>query len=318
MVEAGDIVQRAQQLVADLLVAGATIGAVGVEPGSEQADEARRERRVRDERLVDVVHREGGADLSQVGADRTQDDDVTPVHTRLQDERVEAVTLGGARPDREERPLECHCTGVVAPHLCVMQAQGEVGDVPRRAVHEAHILGAIVDHLDAERGEHGQHLGERPGGGAHDPEEPPTGIVASGVQVHRDSAGAVQPLDAPHIGDRLVGCRGVLVRLREGGAVSGEQPSSHLLVVHAVQGVDEPGVPRADRGFEAGVELRDIDRRNVDAPRHPQHAVQLGQRRIPDLRGVLDELGAVRLGEQGLDAESDGRVVPIARHVHER
>ena len=96
-----------------LLARGALVAArlgvvegVGVEAGLEELDEAARDAGVGDEGRLDVVLRERRAGLAQVLRDGAQDDDLAPGQPGAQHERVEAVGLGVAVPDRPEGVLE--------------------------------------------------------------------------------------------------------------------------------------------------------------------------------------------------------------------
>ena len=167
LVQARDGLQAGGDCVGDLLL-GAVASpsrtgcrAVRVEPGLEQLDQLGRERGVGHECGLLVLDAERGPDLSQVPGDRAQDDHLPPVQAGGEDEGVQGVALGAARPDGDERLLErIRRRAVIAPDLGAGSAQAEVVDVHIGVVAVGDLVRPLVDDLQAEVGEHRQHVGQ--------------------------------------------------------------------------------------------------------------------------------------------------------------
>ena len=111
--------------------------------------------------LLDVVLAERRAGLAQVLGVGAQHHRLPPGQPGPQDQRVEAVALGVARPDRGEGVLEQR-PGVVDGQLARrLVAQPEVVDPGRGAAGALDLVGPLVDDLDAHLLQPRQHQRQR-------------------------------------------------------------------------------------------------------------------------------------------------------------
>ena len=78
----------------------------GIEVVAEELDEEARDGGMARQRLLDVGLAEGHADLAEVLGVGAQDDHLVPFELGAEDQAIEAVVLGLAVPDADERVLE--------------------------------------------------------------------------------------------------------------------------------------------------------------------------------------------------------------------
>ena len=81
-------------------VAGDAVEEVGVEPDGEQVDELAGDLGLGHQGRLDILLAEGRPGLTEVLGHGAQDDDLAPGEPGTEDERVEAVRLDPAVPDR--------------------------------------------------------------------------------------------------------------------------------------------------------------------------------------------------------------------------
>ena len=166
MVEARDVVEGAVDAVLELAgpgAAGLAVGrevavAAGVEAGLEQRDEGAGDVDVLLERVLDVVLREGRAALPHVLRVGPQHGRLPPGQPDGEHQRVEAVDLVVALPDRGDGVLEELARTRTAAGGGSAARSRRCSDSPLEAVEA---VGPLVDDLDAHRGQRRQHLGQR-------------------------------------------------------------------------------------------------------------------------------------------------------------
>ena len=135
-----------------------------------------------------VVQREGGADLPQVLGVGPHDRDLAPPEPGAEHQPVQPVVLQVAAPDHGEGLLEAlaHPVGLEVGDLLV--AQPEVVDPDRLRAGRPHLVGALVDDVDAHVLQQRQDVGEGDGLAVPEQLEPQRarrGLQRS-VQVHRE------------------------------------------------------------------------------------------------------------------------------------
>ena len=139
------------------LVAGVQAALARVEPGLEELHQQPGDVDVVAQRVLDVVERERRVALAHVLRVGAQHRRLPPGQAGAEHQRVEPVDLVVAVPDRAQGVLE-QLAGQGRDGLAV--AQAELVD-ERRAAQALELVGPLVDDLDAHRGQHRQHLGQR-------------------------------------------------------------------------------------------------------------------------------------------------------------
>ena len=326
VVQAGDVVEGVEHALGDLvglLGAGGVGGpavAVGVEAGPPQRDQVAGHAGVRDQGVLEVVLRVGGAGLPEVLRDGAQDDDLAPGQVRGQDELVEPVGLGTAVPDRGDGSLEQLAEAVVragVPERPLGHAEAEVVDVQGGAVGPLDLERLLVDDLDAHVGEDRQDVGERERLDAEQLE--PADVarpVERAVERHARAAALAEPVEVAHVGEALADGEGLLVRRREGAAEAVEEPVALLLAVGVAQHVAEavrPGAAHLDQALLQGVELRGVEGAHAPAALDADDELQPRERRLADPGGELDVDAAEGLPEDLGHPQPHRRVVAVAR-----
>ncbi len=307
LVQRDDLVERAVQLLqqtVDQLVPGAL--PLGGHPGLEEVHQQPRGVHVGAERVLHVRLGERGAGLPQVLRVRAQHHGLPPVETGPQHQVVEVVVLRPAGPHRREGVLE-PLARVVARHV-LGHPQPEVVDPRRGPVRAAQLVRALVDDLDAEPLEHGQHRGERDRlTRAVDLEA----ALACGrahrlVQAEREvavAAGRGELLQVLEVGDR--GARRVvgLVALGERLAVAAQQLRGALLADLRGQRLGEAVGPGPGGLHQAGLDAVDVGVGELlegGARLDADDEVQPGEDRLGVPRGVVDA-GAAELFLEDVD-----------------
>ena len=329
LVEAPDVLQRLMDGVGNRRLRLGSLGAdlaripLRVQAGLEQVDELSRDHWVRDERRLDVVLRERRPGLPEVLREHAEDDHLTPGQAGAEHERVEPVRLRGAGPHRADGVLEQQPPRVAvtsdAPVLGTPGAQPEVVDVDTDTVAARHLVGALVDHLHPEVGEHRQHPGECQWSSAVELE--PALVRRRAlvlVESHLDGVVGVEHLNAPDVGDGYPGMDVLLVCLGKRLAVQTDQPSPGLFADPAAKRLDEVLVPGAGRVDDLALEGRLVDLRDGRPLADPHDEVQPGQRRLGDASRVVDALGVERPPQDLLHLEPDRRVVAVAGQEDQR
>ena len=283
---------------------------VGVEAGVEQADQDAGQRGIALQRFFHVALRERHAELQQVFGIGAQHRDPAPAQTGQADQFVEAVVFRLAAPDRAE--------GLLEVGLDMLGAQARHGRFQREVLddHAAAVdvqgVGVFGQHLHAEVFQHRQRV--RQGDLAVQTEQLEAQRAVLLVQVEGQTAFGLQALHLADVVDALRRRHGLNVALRHGGQIARGQRDAALLAEALDQGVAQLVLPVADDGAELGFQrLQVVGRRLVAAVADQQ--VQLGQRRIADLQGLVDALAAERGHQHGLDAGADLGVEAVFRQV---
>ena len=277
---------------------------------------------MRDEGVLEVVLRVGGAGLAQVLRHGAQHDDLAPGELGREHEPVEAVALGAAVPDRGDGALEEVAQLVVRallPDGGVGHAQAEVVDVQVDAVGAGHLEGLLVDDLDAHVAEDRQDVGEAE---RVDPEqlEPAdvVGRVGRAVERHAGAGTDAEPVEVGEVGHALVDREGLLVDRREGTPEPVHEAVALLLAVRGAQGVAEPVGPGAadlDEAVLEGVLVGAAEGAHPLAPGHAHDELQSRQGGLAHPGGELDRLAAEGLLEDVGHPQPHVGVVAVARDV---
>ena len=272
MVEARHVVEGAVDPALDLgglrppglTVGGQVAVAARVEAGLEQRHQTAGDVDVLLQRVLDVVLRERGPALPHVLRVGPQHGRLPPGQPDREDQRVEAVDLVVALPDRGDGVLE----QLAALHReRPVVAQPEVVDV-RLPLEAVEAVGPLVDDLDAHRGQRGQHLGQRHRRtGAVDLQPRLLGTRLGQLvegQVEPAVAGdALQPAEVDRPGPRRVV---LLVGLGERVGVLAGEHGAVLLAVLRVRGRDEVVTPGACCLREPALDLGHVERRRSSRP----------------------------------------------------
>ena len=264
VVEADHVVEgRGELLLDDLDPRGTRLGVAGqvalarVEAGLEEVDEQPGDVDVAAERALDVVEREGRVALLHVLRVGAQHGRLAPRQPGAEHQRVEAVGLVVAVPDRAQRVGE-ELAGGVGQLAAV--AQAELVDVGL-AAEAGELVGPLVDDLDAHRGEHRQHLAERQR--CADAEHLQAGLAATGVDLLEerevDALVALDGLQPTEVGGTDARVEVLLVGLRERLGPRARQARAPLLAVLRDDGVGEVVAPRARRLDHASLEVGDVE-----------------------------------------------------------
>ena len=187
VVEAGDVVERPARSAPRPPRRGPGRRA-GSNRISKSSDQQPGDVDVVAQRALDVVERERRVPLPHVLRVGAQHGRLPPGQPGAEHQRVEAVDLVVAVPDRADRVLE-QLARVVRQRAAV--AQAELVDV-RRPVQAVELVGPLVDDLDAHRRQHRQHAGQRQR--RADPVDLEPRLAAAGVEVlvqRQVDAGAV-------------------------------------------------------------------------------------------------------------------------------
>ncbi len=295
-------------------------------PRLEQGDEQPGGVDVVAEGVLHVVLAEGGTRLAQVLRVRPQHHGLPPGQPGAEHEGVEAVVLRLAGPGRREGVLDalaCVVAEVVqAAAGRLGHAQTEVVDPGHAPVRAAQLVRPLVDDLDAQALEHGQHRGE--GDGLTLAVDLEAALLGGGadrlVQAEFEVPLFVEQLDPGQVGDRAA--RGVvgLVALGEGARVAAQQLRGALLAELGGQRLAEavgPGAggrdePRLDALLVGVGQLRQFG-----ALRDADHEVQPGEDRLGVPGGEVDAGAAELLLEDVDDPQPHPRGVAVPRQVDE-
>ncbi len=294
------------------------VDAVGIEPAAEQRDQRRRDLRMAPERRPHGMLGERRARLAEIARDRPNQRNVPPRHACVHGERVEAVALRLAEPDRHER-RQCEVRRRrEVERLTVGPLQVHVVDDHQRRTGAAQLVGLLVDHPKAEILEH-----------RHPPRQ--RNRRAEMKQLQPDPCRIMRVAAMERTGDRPF--RGQFLhhrdvvdrRLRHGGvAVAGRERAAPGLSL-AVREVDVAGaahrggeivLPVGDDLLDLGLERRLVGvRRGAAGPAddevHP-HQRPFGKRRLEGRDPAVE--GA---GENLADPHPDVAVVAVARREDE-
>ena len=205
VVEADHVVEGVGELLLDRLDpghprlrVGGEVVAARVEARLEEIDEVAGQLDVLEQGALDVVEGEGRVALAHVLGIGAQDRRLAPAEPGGEDEPVEAVALVVAVPHRAQRLRE---EGLRLLRQVAGVVQAELVDVGL-AGQPLQGVGALVDDLDAHRGEHRQHgaQGER----GPDTEDLQPGLATAGLvlveQRQVDALLALDRLDPPEVG----------------------------------------------------------------------------------------------------------------------
>lgn len=317
MVQARDVLQTGPDAVGRRLLALVTVGArPGAEAGLEQVDEGRGDAWVLDEgglqRGAGVVGR-----LPEVRRDHPERDDLLPREADGADQLVEAVTLRAPLPHGAVGGEE-GATGLLAP-LPVGLGVGthpEVEDVPRRAVRPLDAVWTLVGDLQPEVEEDRQYLGEadRPVAEQPQPALPrPARLLL--VEAGEHAFGRYL-LQEAHVHRGRPGPVRGLVGLVQAGSPALHEPGGLKFAEFGVHRRGPVPLPGADGGAQPLLQLVEVHGAGGQCRVAADRVVDHRERRLVDLRGVLDARPLERAHQDVLDPDADRRVVPLARHQH--
>ena len=331
MVQADHVVQLAADLLHDGLAALGFPAVVGrVEARREEPREQPGHRGVGAQHALDVALAEPVPGLAQVAGVRAQHHDVAPGQPGVQDQRVEAVVLDLAAPQRAQRLLElllAVAAGSLPPGRR-LGPQPEIVDPERagpgarlragRPGTGAELVRMLVGHLDPHVLQLRQHVGQDDGRLRPVDAQPPVAATGTVIVAQLDGErvpGFAQQQDAAEVTDGVGGRHFGLVGVRDGrGELVQDQPGP-LLAEGAQRLLFEVLVPRADRRHDPALQRRGVHGGHRAAALGAHDDVQPGQRRLPDHRAVVHR-GAVQRGAQDLlDLEPDGGRVPVPGQV---
>lgn len=319
LVQGGDLVERPVQLLQQPVgQLGAGPLAVRGHPRLEQRDQQPGGVDVVGERLLHVRLAEGRTGLPQVLGVGPQHHRLAPVEAGAQHQRVEVVALGGAGPHGGEGVLEA-LAGVVALDV-LRHPQPEVVDPGDGGVGAAQLVRTLVDDLDAQAVQAGQHPGQRDRlAPAVDLEAALAGArVDRLVEADREVAArlAVELLQMLDVGDGAARAVVGLVALGEGVAVAARQFGGALLADLGVQRLGEAVGPGAG-GFHqpalqaVGVGVGEL--RQAGARLDADDEVQPGEDRLGVPGGEVDAGAAQFLLEDVDQAQPHTGGVAVAR-----
>ena len=328
VVEADDVVEGLGEPLLDRLHLGhprlgvvlqRAVVATGVEARLEELHQQPGDVDVAAQRLLDVVEGEGRVALLEVLGVRPQHRGLPPGQPGGEDELVEAVDLVVAVPDRAERLGE---QGALLRRERPAVAQAELVDVGGPG-EPGELVGALVDDLDAHRGEHRQHRAQRQrlADAEHLEARLAAAVVAALLVLVEerevDALLALDGLDAAEVGRSALGLVVLLVGLGERVRPGPRQPRPLVDAVLAHDGCDEVVAPRPRRLHQPALEVGDVDLGDLAALRRVDHEVHPGGRRLVDPCGELDVL-ATQLDAQDLGEPLAHRgAVAVAREVDE-
>jgi hypothetical protein len=337
-VQAGDRLDHGGDLGGQLPVPGRSPGRVqlGVEAGFEQPHQGSGDAAVREQHVHYIVLAVRAAGLAQVAHVGAQHRRLPPVQPGPQHQGVEPVHLAGTPPGRDEGVLEAplHVLDVLAAQPLqhdVAQAQAEVVDPARHTVSPDHLIGTLIDDLDAHPLQHRQHLGQRDPLPRQVELEPPLPRLGLRGQVETQIQAVLpgQRLQPADVDQRGGGVEVLLVGLREGRQIALREVGTHPVGTHpvgthaagthaaGVHGVEQPVVPGAHGALETFSDRRDVGCHGnlrvagvgVHSEMHP---------RVQGLAdpGVVLQAGAVQFVQQHVLHGQPGRGgVPVARQV---
>jgi hypothetical protein len=305
------------------LLAGAA--APRVEPRLEQPHQQPGEPRVAEQHPLDVVLAERAAGLPQVLGVRAQHLGLLPAEPGGRDERVEAVVLHAPVPQRGERVLEQPAEQFGLDPVVARAPHAEVVDpgVPGGVVAVAvHLVGPLVDHLDAHALQQRQHLRQRDRRADAVELEPqlPVGGVLRLVQLGGDLVPRLgERLEHAQVGDGDPRREVRLVRLGEGRAVPADELGRVLLRVELADRDREVVLPGAGDLGEAALQLLDVDAVDVERPAAlaADHQVHPGERGLADHGAVVERAAAKGVEQDLLQAQPYLRGEAVARQVDE-
>lgn len=278
------------------------------------------------EGVLHVVLAEGRPGLPQVLGVRAQHHGLPPGEARAQHERVEPVVLCLPGPGGGEgvlHPLPGVVPGMVhAVGLRPGHAQPEVVDPRGRPVRAAQLVRPLVDDLDADAVEDGQHRGERDGAAlAVDLEAALVGRGAHRlVQAELEVLVLLQRFEAHEVRDGRAGVVVGLVPLGDGIGVSAQQFGGPLLADLGVERLGEPVRPGPGGLHQLGLQAVLVgvaEVRQLGAGLDADHEVQPGEDRLGVHGGEVDADAAQFVLQDVDDPEAYAGGVAVARQVDE-
>ncbi len=297
---------------------GLALDAVRVEARLEEAHQQGCERRVGDERLLDVALAEGHAQLEDVLAVGAQHDDLAHVEAGREHEPVEAVVLDPLRPDAVKGLLELEADRVDVDLAADQKLHAEIVDPELAAVPGGDVVRLLGQDAQAHALEDRQHVGEAGRvGGPDELEVDERGrILQPPVEAHRQPVVALDAVDVADVGHGRARRHAFLVGGRQVAAVEPEEPVAVLLAHGVLERVAQPVGPGMRGLGELALEILGVEI-GRDALGRADREENPGQHRFGELDLILALARADRRHEDRLQPLAQGGVVAVARDVDE-